>query len=69
LTECIAESQEDYARLAVQLAANPARIAELRQSLRSRMAGSPLMDKRLFARDMESAFRRMWQTWCSHTGG
>lgn len=69
LTECIADSPEDYVRLAVQLAANPARIAELRASLRSRMIGSPLMDKRLFARDMETAFRRMWQTWCSHTGG
>ena len=69
LADCIAESEEDYVRRAVQLAGNAARIAELRKSLRSRMIDSPLMDKRLFARDMENAFRRMWQSWCSHPGG
>ena len=69
LTDCIAGSPEDYVRRAVQLARNPAKIAQLRKSLRSRMIESPLMDKRLFARDMENAFRRMWQSWCSHTGG
>jgi protein O-GlcNAc transferase len=69
LKDWIAESPQDYVRQAVQLARNPARIAELRKSLRSRMIASPLMDKPLFARDMENAFRRMWQTWCSHTGG
>ncbi len=69
LTDCIADSQEDYVRQAVQLAGNPARIAELRKSLRSRMIASPLMDKRRFARDMENAFRKMWKAWCSHPGG
>ena len=68
LTDGIAESQEDYVRRAVQLAGNPARIAHLRKTLRSRMIESPLMDKRLFARDMENAFRRMWQSWCSQPG-
>ncbi len=69
LTECIAESPDDYVRRAVQLAANPARIAQMRQSLRARMLESPLMDKRLFARNMEQAFRQMWQAWCSNPGG
>jgi protein O-GlcNAc transferase len=69
LTDCIAESPEDYVRRAVRLAENPAKIAELRKSLRSRMMASPLMDKRLFARDMENAFRTMWRTWCGRTGG
>jgi protein O-GlcNAc transferase len=69
LTDGIAESQEDYVRRAVQLAGNPARIAQLRKTLRSRMIESPLMDKRLFARDMENAFRRIWQTWCKNPGG
>jgi len=40
----------------------------LRKTLRSRMIESSLMDKRLFARDMENAFRRMWQSWCSQPG-
>ena len=69
LTDCIADSQEDYVRRAVQLAGNTARIVELRKSLRSKMTASPLMDKRRFAQDMENAFRTMWKAWCSHPGG
>jgi protein O-GlcNAc transferase len=69
LQDWIAASQEDYVRRAVQFARNPSTIAELRKSLRSKMLGSPLTDKRLFTRDMEEAFRRMWQSWCSQTGG
>ena len=69
LQDWIAESQEDYVRRAVQFARNPSTISELRTSLRSRMLESPLMDKRRFTRDMEEAYRRMWQSWCSQPGG
>lgn len=69
LQDWIAESQEDYVRRAVQFARNPSTIAELRRSLRTRMLESPLMDKRRFTRDMEEAYRRMWQSWCSQPGG
>ena len=68
LQEWIAESPEDYVRRAVQFARNPSTIAELRKSLRSRMLESPLMDKQLFTHDMEEAYRRMWQSWCSQPG-
>jgi hypothetical protein len=27
------------------------------------MSGSPLMDEPGFVRDLEDAYRRMWQTW------
>ena len=69
MTDCIADSPEGYVLRAVQLAENLAKIAELRKSLRARMMASPLMDKRLFARDMENAFRTMWRTWCGSNGG
>jgi predicted O-linked N-acetylglucosamine transferase (SPINDLY family) len=69
MSDCIAESTQDYVRLAVQLAQDPRKIAQLRTSLRSRMMASPLMDKRAFARDMENAFRSMWHTWCTRSGG
>ncbi len=68
LRDWIAESQEDYVRRAVQFARNPSIIAELRASLRSRMLASPLMDRKQFTRDMEEAYRRMWQSWCSQPG-
>jgi protein O-GlcNAc transferase len=32
--------------------------------IRQRMQASPLMDGPRFARNVESAYRRMWQTWC-----
>jgi protein O-GlcNAc transferase len=68
LQDWIAVSPEDYVRLAVQYARNPSTIAGLRRSLRSRMLESPLMDKRRFARDMEEAYRTMWQSWCDQNG-
>ena len=68
LRDWIAESQEDYVRRAVQFARNPSIIAGLRASLRSRMLASPLMDSKQFTRDMEEAYRRMWQSWCSQPG-
>ena len=68
LRDWIAESHEDYVRRAVQFARNPSIIAELRASLRSRMLASPLMDRKQFTRDMEQAYRRMWQSWCSQPG-
>ncbi|MEO8004600.1 MAG: tetratricopeptide repeat protein [Betaproteobacteria bacterium] len=68
LQDWIAKSPEDYVRLAVQFAGNPALIAGLHKSLRSKMLDSPMTDKRQFARDMESAYRRMWQSWCAQGG-
>jgi protein O-GlcNAc transferase len=68
LTDFIAKTPDDYVQRAVQLANNLEKIAQMRQSLRARMMESPLMDKRLFARNMEHAFRQMWQLWCSNPG-
>lgn len=69
LPDWIAQSPSDYVSRAVQFARNPATIAGLRASLRARMKASALMDKRVFTRDMEDAYRRMWQSWCSQSGG
>lgn len=69
LQDWIASSPEDYVRRAVQFAQSPSTIAGLRRSLRSKMLGSPLMDRQLFTRDMEAAFRQMWRSWCGQNGG
>jgi predicted O-linked N-acetylglucosamine transferase (SPINDLY family) len=29
------------------------------------MIASPLMDANQFARDIEAAYRQMWQNWCA----
>ena len=64
LPELVAVSEEHYIQLAVNLASDLPRLAELRSTLRSRMKESPLMDAPRFARGVEAAYREMWRTWC-----
>jgi predicted O-linked N-acetylglucosamine transferase (SPINDLY family) len=63
LEDLIAEDTDGYVRIAAALAADPARLAELRSSLRGRMAASPLCDAPAFARKIEAAYRTMWRRW------
>lgn len=61
LPELIAADQEQYMQIALHLARDTDALKALRQSLRQRMRQSPLMDAGQFARDMETAYRQMWQ--------
>ena len=63
-SELIARSPEQYIQIAANLAADKPRLTDLRTTLRQRMQSSPVMDAPRFARDVESAYRTMWQTWC-----
>jgi predicted O-linked N-acetylglucosamine transferase (SPINDLY family) len=65
LTELVASSVEEYVGLALTLARNGERLAELRHSLRPRMAASRLCDGPAFAQKIEAAFRSVWQYWCN----
>jgi protein O-GlcNAc transferase len=42
------------------LAGDLVRLAQLRASMRARMAASPLMDVAGFVADLENAYRGMW---------
>lgn len=64
IPEYAARSEDEYVQLAVSLAGDQQRLAELRSMLRSRMLASPLLDAPLFARNLETAFREMWHQWC-----
>ena len=64
LPELIAKTPDDYISLAAGLAQDGARLAELRASVRDRMAGSALCDGKAFAAKFESALRMMWREWC-----
>jgi predicted O-linked N-acetylglucosamine transferase (SPINDLY family) len=64
LRELIAQSPDQFVSIAAGLAADLDRLAELRESLRERMRNSPLMDAPRFARNIEAAYRKMWQWWC-----
>jgi protein O-GlcNAc transferase len=65
LPELIADSSEEYVRIASELAGNHNRLDELHSGLRERMRCSPLMDIAAFAQDMDAAFRQMWRNWCA----
>jgi protein O-GlcNAc transferase len=60
LTDFIAQDIDGYIQLAVEMAANPTYLQEIRRGLRKRMLDSPLCDARSFASDIEKAYQDMW---------
>jgi len=69
LSELVAGTAEEYLDTAAALAQDRGRLAALRSGMRERMAASPLMDAVRFTRDLEQAYRNMWQTWCANRIG
>jgi protein O-GlcNAc transferase len=68
--EWITGSREDYVRVAVDLARDASRLDTLRRELRAGMLASPLLDHAGVTRELEAAYRGMWQRWCqAQTGG
>jgi protein O-GlcNAc transferase len=67
LSELIANSTEEYISIATGLARDQARLQKIRDGIRGRMLGSPLMDGRQFARDVEGAYRDVWRRWCAES--
>lgn len=65
LPEFIADTPDEYIRIALDNTHEWARLAELRRSLREKMAASPLCDAKAFARAVEDAYRHMWAKWCT----
>jgi predicted O-linked N-acetylglucosamine transferase (SPINDLY family) len=65
LDDLVARDEAHYRDLAVGLARDPARLAELRRTLRDRVARSALCDGPRFARQMEAAYRDLWRAFCA----
>jgi len=64
LDEFVAADEAPYLSIAKRLAESPARLAELRASLRARLAASSLLDAAAFTRRLENLYRAAWQSWC-----
>jgi len=65
--EWIAQSEEEYVEKAVALAADRAKLAEIRAGLRPQMQASVVMDEAAFARRAEQAYQLMFQQWSDAT--
>jgi predicted O-linked N-acetylglucosamine transferase (SPINDLY family) len=63
LPELVARSETEYVRIAESLASDLPHLALLRSTLRARMQASTLMDAPRFARNVETAYRSIWQAW------
>jgi predicted O-linked N-acetylglucosamine transferase (SPINDLY family) len=66
LKETIAVTPDDYVELAVSLARDLARLAEMRAQLRQQVAVSPLCDGKRFAEEFMRVLRGVWRAWVRH---
>ena len=64
-----AHSEEEYIDKACAFAGQPNELAAIRHSLRPHMLDSPLCLPGRMALELESAYRRMWHTWCHDVAG
>jgi predicted O-linked N-acetylglucosamine transferase (SPINDLY family) len=67
LNDCIATDGDSYVDAAVRWAGDLPRLAQLRESLRARIASSVLCDAAGFTQSLEWAYRQMWTRYCEAT--
>lgn len=63
--EFVVSSVADYVARAVAFGKAPARLAEVRPTLRPAMERSALRDETGFTRTLEEAYRGLWRRWCA----
>jgi protein O-GlcNAc transferase len=60
----VAQSSDDYVRIATELAADQVKLAEIRNSLRDELRNSSLGDHAGQSARFASALRQCWRSWC-----
>jgi predicted O-linked N-acetylglucosamine transferase (SPINDLY family) len=68
LNDLVAQTPQQYVEIAARWSADLPGLAHLRATLRQRMEASPLTDVKRFARNVEAAYREMWERWRSGGG-
>jgi predicted O-linked N-acetylglucosamine transferase (SPINDLY family) len=68
LPELVTQTPDDYERLAVALARDPARLGALRQRLQQNRPTCALFDTDRFRRHIEAAYSTMWDIWLGGEG-
>jgi protein O-GlcNAc transferase len=64
LGRLVAKTEDEYVRIAIELASDVTALQELRMSLRELMMTSPVCDGENFTRGLEAAYRNMWLRYC-----
>lgn len=59
-----AQTSEEYVNKAIALALKPEALVNIRATMRQRLAASPLCSYQLITKDIENAYRKMWQDYC-----
>lgn len=67
LVDLIGQTGEEFVEIAIRLANDLPRLAELRATLRVRIRRSPLMNTRRFVRGIERIYRRKWKLWADNS--
>jgi protein O-GlcNAc transferase len=67
LEELIANSEEEFINIAVNLATNIPKLAQIRDNMRPRMLQSPLCDDASFIKHYEKTLRGLWLTHCQNS--
>lgn len=65
LPELVAQTPEEFARIAAGLAADRPHLTEIRAGLRARLLASPLCDAAAFAAGFQGTLRAMWAAHCA----
>jgi len=60
----VAHSLNEYIDIAVSLANDLPRLAQIRKTLRDSMLASPLCDTRRYTKNMEKLYLHLWSEWC-----
>jgi protein O-GlcNAc transferase len=68
LSEWVARNESEYVQIASRWGSDLEGLARLRQSLRGCMANAPNCDERGVTRELEHAYRQIWQAWCKAEG-
>ena len=65
IRELVTENSVDYVRRAVQLGNSPELIAAYHSGLRANLLKSPLMNGSQYMKELEAAYREMWENFCT----
>jgi predicted O-linked N-acetylglucosamine transferase (SPINDLY family) len=69
LAELVTETADEYRKRAIALALDVPRLIAIRETLRARLAASPVCDAAGFTGALEATYRDAWRAWCGRARG